>query len=52
MIKTQRSFRRRKPRSAPVPPYLLPPLARAVVFDPSLRRAGSLVAEMTHEPGR
>ena len=35
----------RNQASSPTPSYLLPPVPREVVFDPSLRRAGELLAE-------
>ena len=52
MIRAHRRFRRKKMRSARLPSYLLPSLARAVVFEPSLRRAGRLLAEMSGETDR
>jgi hypothetical protein len=34
-----------------LPSYLLPPIPQEVVFDPSLRRAGDVVAEAQERAG-
>jgi hypothetical protein len=42
-LRTKYLHRNQQLRS--IPAYLLPPVPQAVVFDPSLRRAGDIVAE-------
>ena len=43
MRRAKRHFRRNRPiYPAELPSYLLPPVAREAVFDPSLRRAGEV----------
>jgi hypothetical protein len=42
-LRSKYLHRNQRPRS--IPSYLLPPVPREVVFDPTLRRAGDIIAE-------
>jgi hypothetical protein len=44
-MQLRRKYLDRHGRPLTIPSYLLPPIPQEVVFDPSLRRAGGVVAE-------